>query len=366
MASLLLLMALVGAEEPVPAVRLVPLLDGLRNDAPAGDLARLGETETYKTALQGGVDLARPPHPIVACRRTGDRLYYVFYKTTDNALGDRPYLIQRIRKIERAWKAPDARPEEKVTWQVEVFKTRGGELKTPDQHFGSFGLQGNHRREIVKEYEIGLGEVAGECEGRAWPFDSNKAYRLLQAYQEEKGVFGKVKFRRACKWTLTASFDAAGGYSVRSPELDFDAPTRLPTPAQTLSPPDPASAKIVLLEGKGIDGVTLGESDRGAVLRVLGKPLEDVAVGQQSNNLSFRESLTVNLDATGKVNTIFTRGGFAGRTGKGASYGMSRVEVARIYGPAGAAPDAESWRYEGVLFTFDGFDRVKRIVIMRK
>jgi len=115
--SLLLpfLIAIAGAEEPMPAIRLVPLRDGLRAAAPDGNLARIGETDLSKTALGGGVDLARPPHPIVAWGRKGDRLFYVFYKTTGNTLGDRPYLIQRIRKIERAWKTPDAAPEETVT-----------------------------------------------------------------------------------------------------------------------------------------------------------------------------------------------------------------------------------------------------------
>jgi hypothetical protein len=364
---LLFVAALAGAEEPVPAIRLVPLRDGLRGVAPGNDLARIGETETYKTALGDGVDLARPPHPIVAYRRGGERLYYIFYKTTENALGDRPYLIQRIKKIERAWKTPDAPPEEKVTWQVEVFKTRGGELKSADQHYGSFGLNGNHRREIVKEYEIGFGEVPGMCEGRAWPFDAEKLYRMLQAYQEEEGIFGEVKFKSACKWTLTVAFDAAGGYSVRSPELGFDAPTDLPARSQTLPPADPASTGIVLVEGRGVEGVAIGESGRDALVRSLGAPLEDAPVGRGHTNLSFAGSVTVNLDPAGKVNTIFTRAGFAGRTVKGATHGMYRDEVAKLYGlPAKSESDAEEWRYDGVLFAFDGFDRLKRIVILAR
>jgi hypothetical protein len=365
--SLLLLISHARAEESLPAVRLVPLRDGLRNIAPDGDLGRLGETGTFKAALASGVDLTRPPHPIVACRWTGDRLYYIFYKTTENALGDRPYLIQRIRKIERAWKTPDAPPEERVTWQVEVFKTRGGELKSPDQHFGSFGLNGNHRREIVKEYEIGFGEIAGVCEGRSWPFDPEKLYRMLQAYQEEAGLFGQVKFSGARTWTLAVEFGSTGSYSVRSPELGFEAPSRLPTRSQTLSPADPASAAIVLAEGRGIEGVMIDESGRDALLRVLGEAVEDAPAGRGHTNLSFRGSLTVNLDATGKVNTIFTRAGFAGRTARGATHGMYRDEVAQLYGlPAKSASDAEDWRYDGIQFTFDGFDRVKRIVIMRR
>ncbi len=362
-ASLFLLTALAGAEEPAPAIRLVPLLDGLRYSAsPGDDLARLSESETYKTAMKEGVDLTRPPHPIVAFRRNGDRVYYLFYKTTENAFGDRPYVIQRIRKVERAWKTPDATPEERVRWQVEVFKTLRGELKNADEHYGSFGLQGNHRREIVKEYEIGFGEIPGVCEGQAWPFEGT-LFRMLQPFQEDGGIFGKVKFREARTWTLTVSFDATGASSVCSPELGFDAPTRLPAREQTLPPPDPSSARIVLIEGKGVEGVAIGESGREAVLRVFGGLLEDAPAGR-SANLSVRGALTVNLNAPGKVNTIITRPGFGGRTSRGATHGMYRDEVARLYGlPPQSAPDAENWRYEGVQFTFDGFDRVKRIVV---
>jgi hypothetical protein len=365
--SLLLLIALAGAEEPVPRIRLVPLRDGFREIAPDGDMGRLGETKTFKEALEDGLDLARPPNPIVAWRWTGKRLYYIFYKTTENALGDRPYVIQRIRKVERAWKTADSPPEEKVTWQVEVFKTRGGVLKGLDQHFGSYGLNGNRRREIVKEYEIGFGEIPGACEGRPWPFDPDTLFKMLQAYQEEEEIFGRVQFSGSCKWTLTVDFDALGSHSVRSPELGFDAPTRLPDRNQTLPPADPASKGTVLVDGQGVQGVAIGASGREDLVRVLGEPIEDAPVGRGHTNLSFKGALTVNLDPAGKVNTILTRGGFGGRTSKGAAHGMYRDEVAKLYGlPAKGPPDAESWLYGGVQFTFDGFDRVKRIVVMRK
>lgn len=367
--SLLLpfLLAVAGAEEPMPAIRLVPLRDGFRAAAPDGNLARIGETDLAKTALAAGVDLARPPHPIIAWGRKDDRLFYVFYKTTGNALGDRPYLIQRIKKIERAWKAPGAAPEENVTYQVEVFKTIGGELKRADEHFGSYALGDNYRREVVKEYEIGFGEVPGVCEGKAWPFDAGTLYRMLQEYQADEGLFPQVKFERTCKWTLAVSFGATGHFSVSSPELGFRAPEKLPDRNATLPPVDPASKGIVLLEGYGIKGIAVGKSSREDLVRVLGEPIEDAEVGLGHHNLSFPGGLTVNIDPKGTVNTIFTRAGFGGRTAKGATHGMYRDEIARLYGlPPKSAPDAEHWRYLGVQFSFDGFDRVKRIVIMRR
>jgi hypothetical protein len=364
--SLLVVLPLAKAEEPPPSIWLVPLAEGLRSAAPGGDPARLKETDVYREALEDGIDLDRPPHPVLVLGWDGQKLYYLFYRTTGSALGDPPYAIQRIKKIERTWKAADAAPEEKVTWQVEVFKTLGGELKKPDQHFGSFGLHGNHRREIVKEYEIGFGEIPGVCEGTDWPFDPGKLFLMLQAYQEDAALFEKVKFRRARRWTLAVSFDASGGHSVRSPELDFDAPTRPPARGQALPPADAASAAMVLVEGRGMEGIAIGQSAREDVVRALGEPVEDVAAGRGHTNLGFRGPLIVNLDPAGKVKTIRTGPGFSGRTGKGAAHGMYRDEVARLYGlPKDAAPDAADWRYFGVQFTFDSLDRVKRIVVLR-
>jgi hypothetical protein len=148
LAALLLLAHAVLAGD-VPALRLVHLDDGIRGD--------LEKSPIFKHARSAGVDLRRWREPLlVHCYRNG-RLFYLFYKTTENALADRPYLIQRIRKTERAWPMPGAKPEVRVTYQVEVFKTFAGALKRADQHYGSFGLRDYARREIVKEYEIGFG-----------------------------------------------------------------------------------------------------------------------------------------------------------------------------------------------------------------
>src|SRR5688500_686281 len=178
-----------------PAIRLVHLRDGMRASAPKGDLARVGETDMGKAAASVGVDLSEPGHPLIAHRYAQGRLFYVFYKSTDDAFGDRPYLIQRIKKTERRWAGPEAPPEEKVTYQVEVFKVMAGRLETPDQHYGSFGLGESQRREVVKEYEIGHGEIPGRVEGLGWPYADDRRYALEQAYQPEVGLHDKVVFR---------------------------------------------------------------------------------------------------------------------------------------------------------------------------
>lgn len=347
-----------------PEIRLVHLLDGLRPEAPDDDPARIAETKTAKDATRYGIDLTKPPHPLLAHAARNGRVWYVFYKVTENAFADRPYVIQRIRKIERSWASPDATPEEKVTYQVEVFKTLAGTLKRADQHFGDFGMQGLYRREIVKEYEIGFGEVPGVCEGTAWPFAADSLFRMLQPYGPERGLFGKVAFTVSRTWSLTVALAADGTYAIRSPELGIDAPTSLPDASAASPRPDAASRDVVLAPGVGPAGAKLGESTADDLRALFGAPLEAAPAGKGHTNLSFARSLTCNLGADGVLNTVITRPSFAGRTSNGVTHGMPRASVLeRLGAPASQRADAVTWRYPGMLLTFDGFDRVSRIVI---
>ena len=91
-----------------------------------------------------------------------------------------------------------------------MFKTYAGALKRADEHHGSFAIRDNHRREVVKEYEIGFGEVPGVCEGTAWPFDDDRLFEYLQRYQEDPGLYSQVTFLEATPWTLDVSFGADG------------------------------------------------------------------------------------------------------------------------------------------------------------
>ncbi|MCU0727824.1 MAG: hypothetical protein MUE73_18860 [Planctomycetes bacterium] len=360
----------VVAEEGVPPpfdLRLAHLHDGLRGPSGDRDLGTVGETKVGKLAAKVGLDLGKPENPLLACRFADGRLFYLFYKVTENAFADRPYVLQRIRKTERSWTAPEGPPEETVTFQVEVFKTLAGTLKAEDEHYGSFSLRDAARREIVKEYEVGFGEVPGKCEGREWPFAANTLFQCLEPYGEEAGLFETVKFSSSRKWALTVAFAADGTWRVRSDALGFDAPERMPDPAAAAPRPDPASAEVVLTAGRGLPGVTVGETTAEGLVAALGAPWEDAPAGKGHRVLSFAKSLTVNLRPDGILNTIITRSGFAGKTAEGIAHGDTRGRVLDLLGaPPGAAADAPAWRYPGLQVTFDGFDRVSRLVVMSR
>lgn len=356
------------AASDVVQLRLMPLLDGLREDAANGDLSTLPTTAIGKEAAKVGVDLSKPGHPLVVCARRDDRLFYVFYKVTEEAFGARAWMLQRIKKIERTWATAGSAPEEKVTWQVEAFKTSAGSLKGGDQHFGSFGLRGAHRREIVKEYEIGFGEIAGRAEGAQWPFAMERLFHMLQPYGDDAALHDAVTFTKSRKWSLTVALGADGSHRLTAPELGIDLPKQKVGAERARPKPDPASKAIVLVAGEGPPGVAVGKSTRTDVDRALGAPLEDVPAGPANRNCSYRGGLTCAFAAQGVLLSVFTRASFAGKTKEGLAHGMTRADVSQKLGTAAKSlpADGAQWDVPGLTVLFDAAGAVRRFVVTRR
>lgn len=363
-----LVAAAVAQNGPADAIgiRLVPLADGLLDLAPRREPTKHADSELGKLAAAVGVDLMQPDHPLVAAKFDGKRLFYVFFKTTENAFGDRAWLLQRIKKTERTWHEGASAPEEKVTWQVEAFKLMNGALKRPDQHHGSFALRGAKRREIVKEYQIGFGELPGVAAGEAWPFALERLFELIQPYQEAKGRFDDVQFTASRTWSLTVAFAADGAWRVASPEFDLDAPRQLPDRKRAEPAADVASSDVVLERGVGALGVRVGVTKAEDLERALGGVLEDVPVGSNSRALSFARSLSANVAADGVLNTLITRPGFAGRTKEGIRHGMTRADVGKLLLRPATVDASPSWVGDGLVVDFDADGRVRRLVITKR
>ncbi len=347
---------------PPLQLRLVPLLDGLLEDT-KGDVAAIATSDVGKEAAKVGLDLAKPPNPYAVAAYKEGRLFYVFYKTTEEAFGDRAWVLQRIKKIERTCKTADAEPEEKVTFQVEAFKTIGGSMKGSDQHYGGYSLRGAHRREVVKEYEVGFGEVPGTAAGAAWPFDRKRLFHMLQPYEGDSSLYDRVKFHASRRWTLTATLASDGSHRVHSPDLGIDLPKKQPTSELAKVPADPASKDLVLIAGHGLAGFSVGKSKREDVDKVLGEPLEYLPAGD-NHNASYRGGLTCNFDPNGVLNTVFTRASFAGSTKEGLRHGMTRDEVQKKLGKiqGGVGP---SWLLPGLVVKFDATGVVQRFVVTK-
>jgi len=229
----------VGAESGL-RLRLVPVTQGVAD-----------EPDVIDAGQAAGIDVRQPAHPLLVHAYTGRRLFYVFYKTVDEAAGPRQYLLQRIRKIERFYASADDRnPRVQESFLVEAFKLQGGSLKRPDQHFGSFGLGDCYRREVVKEYEIGFGELPGIATGDQWPFRRKFLYQAIQNYAADRSLYDQVKFTQSKSWTLQVNFDQSGSYSVKCPELGFDAPRALPAAVASERAPETVDTVMGLKAGQ--------------------------------------------------------------------------------------------------------------------
>ncbi|MDJ0974464.1 MAG: hypothetical protein QNJ98_08410 [Planctomycetota bacterium] len=344
-------------------LRIVHLTDGLRSASPKQNLRKLKDSSIYKTAQRAGLDLTKPPHDLIAYSYENNRLFYVFYKVLEGIVSDRPYVIQRIKKTVRNWTNAEEPPEEIVTYQVETFKTLAGSLKRADQHFGSFGLRTMHKREVVKEYEIGIATIRGDAEGRTWPYEERKLYRLNQPYQAEIGIYDNVRFEQAIKWTLSVSFDREG-FRIHAPELGIDAPSTLPEARRAHADPNKQSEGTVLRPGR-VGDAKIGEGGVNA-LTALGKTRR---VDRLENGAAYHQldsEITAFVDKEGVVRSMITHAAFAGMTDRGIRHGAKRSDVMKTYGvPKKQYADAETWFYDGIRFTFDGYHRVVRMSLTR-
>lgn len=213
--------------QPAPTVslRLVPLAEEI--------LATTGtEGETLKKARRFGLDPAKLPSPFVAHVWQADRkrLFYVFGNVFEAANAPRPWLIQRIRRTERLFPANGSPPVTEIAHSVQVFRLRDGATSGINQHDAIYSLGQSARREIVKEFEVGFGEIDGVLEGLSWPFEQRSTAKMLQTDEEDATLFKSVRFTTSIKWSIKVVIEKDGTYSVACPELGFELPRKLPKP----------------------------------------------------------------------------------------------------------------------------------------
>ena len=339
-------------------LQMIPLADGVAYNARNLD-DDITRTEIFRLASKRGVDLSQPDDPLLAHSFQDGYLFYVFYNRLQNAVGDRPYVIQRVKKIEKFYAADGEEVDRKTTYLVEVFKTRAGITKGMDQHFGSFSLRDHQQRDVIKQLEIGYGEVAGKCEGTNWPFKSNILYTAIQDYAPDGTIYDAVKFDRSVRWNINVRFDADGNYRIVLPEFKVDLPGT--PPAKEVAQPwkDPKSRRIVLTAGRGCTGIQLNRSSGRDIQRALGKPLE-IATFPGSKHYAYAGGLSVKVENR-KITSLFTRPSFGGRTARGIRLGDPKTKVRKAYGNPKGKPD--EWQYRGIVFRFDTRERVESIFI---
>ncbi len=357
-------------------LQIVPIDRGNRESSFGNVPDRFATTAVYKAAENSGIDLQQPEHPLLVFKYDGGRLFYLFYNDIVN-VPDGRYLIQRVKRT-TINRSSDGESTSQVAYLVEALKSAGGRSKRPDQHFGSFSLQGHERREIIKEFDVGLGEIAGIAEGEEWPFEPGKLFQRIQNYGEMADTFDRVKFQESVHWTVRVSFDRNGNYELRCPELGIELVRTWPAPvvnaagnapdmargADTDVAIDPATTDVVLQEGVGALGVVVGETGLAEAQRQLGEPV-DIERLKVAANYHFAQRISLNVPVDEPVNTLFTRPGFGGRTEKGVRHGDTRGRVQEVYGNPDRSTSGTA-TFDGVIFWFDAEDRVNKIVIWRQ
>jgi len=339
-------------------LKIVPIKEG-NWEATQGEVADFEKLPMVQAARRLGIDPADPAHPLFQHICKNQRFFYLFYNNVEK-VPDGAYLIQRIKKTDSVI-GKDGFTSYSESYQVEAMKSLGGRIKQGnDQHFGYFGLRnGATKRTITKVFEIGIGSIPGKAAPGFWPFPEASLFEMIQPYQPEPGLHGKVAFKEVLKWSLTLTFDHHGNYEFRVPELGLEATMR--APAVDAVPP-PAAAKVVLTAGQGLPGLRVGASTLADIQRVFGENAKVYAAGVRSANHEV-PGLALNVTQIGRLNTIFTRPGFAGKTAKGVRHGSTREEVLRTYGK----PDGDTATYlaydAGIHFHFNPDRRVERIVI---
>ena len=342
-------------------LRLVPIVDGNFETSFGRDVRKFGELPMVKSARSLGVDPAKPKNPFVQLASAEGSVFYLFYNSVLNVPPNN-YLIQRIKKIDTRFLG-NGKEEVATTYLVEAMKTRDGQLKKPDQHYGHFSLRdGCVRRVISKEFEIGIGSIPDRAEPGPWPFANDSLFRVLQPYQADAQLHSKVSFIQSVRWTMRLEFDQHGNYDFQIPELSIVARLQVP-PTVAIPVAEPAGMDIVLTAGEGIDGLAVGKSALADVDKRLGRAPQVSRFEKATNHIY--DGITCNINNAGRLNTVFTTLGFAGRTAKGIRHGSTLVDVTRLYGvsPHKIQGGFLAYPKQGIYFHLDPQERVKKIVV---
>jgi hypothetical protein len=217
---LIALLSLGSVAQAAQELSLVPLSQGLAR-APSAR-AMLATESASISGPDFSEAAARALPDAVASYRDGN-LFYAFFDLYRDPDSDRAYAIQRVRKTSTTYRSrSDTHPEVSVEYLVEVFKTSGGALKRADLHHGSYSIGGAFRRVILKEAEVGTGEIPNEAAGNSWPYEPGTLYHLVANYGADHGAYDSVRFDRSLSWRIQAELASDGSYEVSSPELRLE------------------------------------------------------------------------------------------------------------------------------------------------
>jgi hypothetical protein len=83
-------------------------------------------------------------------------------------------------------------------------------------------MSGYYKRVVIKELEVGTGEIPGTATGNAWPFEPTTLYHEVQGYSPDRSVYDSVVFDSSVSWRIEAEFTRDGQYQLTVPQLGVD------------------------------------------------------------------------------------------------------------------------------------------------
>lgn len=196
-------------------IELIPVQIGAASAVYTADVFERNREE----AAKAGLDLAAEADRYIAKGYANDRAFILFYNHAAAPRCRRDYLIQRV-VLTKQRDVGEGRLITEQSYLVEAMKLNADKrTKKPDEHRKGYSRGEARRRTLTAEYEIGCGEVRGVAQGDAWPFESNKLYRLIQNYQGPADLYNDVRFDFSRVYRFEMQFDDAGRHSIVAPDF---------------------------------------------------------------------------------------------------------------------------------------------------
>ena len=291
--------------------------------------------------------------------------FYLFYNQIRVTDSPSQFVIQRVtRTIEET--ASDGTTTESTDELVEAFKLLNGQLKAPDQHFGSFALGDKQRRVIRKTLEIGVASsLSGKpVEGSEWIGEKGTLYLKLHDYDDE-GAPPEVVFVDSAKWQLEFAIESSQRVRLSVPALSISADFQSPAPVKSNG--SPATEKFTLVAGQGIrDMITCGQTKLDEVIERVGAATATYPLAQKKRNVEFPQGCVIHVDENDVVQTIMTspESKLSASLGdKTIAIGASRSSVLEILGePTNNSRRDKIFGYPGLMVWLTG-DQVSKLVV---
>ncbi len=294
--------------------------------------------------------------------------FYLFYNNvTIRKLGSQ-YVIQIVKRTITDSFA-DGSSHVAVAFLVEALKLDNGQLKAPDQHYGSFALGDKIKRTIRKEFIVGVPRKIAKVntDPSSWAWDAGKQYHQLHGYDDNPDSAPEIEFIESTTWELEFSV-SDNGVLLDVPQFKIRGELSVPGNSTASQPANESTTPpIILKAGYGIqDALQLHKTTLSDAQRILGPPVNTFPQKGGNKNVEFSCGVIAHLNAKDQILTLMSAPKSAVRAelnGKMIAVGEHRKDVVEKCGqPTNAAMQDRFCAYDGLTIWFEA-DSVSKLVV---